>query len=185
MSFSNKLRDNFNRNGINKGFRHYGDVFMGNMLGWLSAFFPSSIYGDSYSEPGITFRHVWKGTFSYSDKSVSGSCNVGDPIPSGAILLRSYVDVTTTFKGNGDDSSTLAITSGQGANDVVLAVAIKTGTPWDKGLHEGIQSGSMANAIKLTAERQPQVVVAIASTDTALTAGSMDIYIEYVISTQV
>jgi len=131
----------------------------------------------------LNAKRTWKGTFTFSDGATSGSYNVGAVLPDNAVITRSWVDVTTTFAGNGDDTSTIAITSGEAANDIVSAVAIKDGgNPWDAGIHEGVSTGTAANMKKLTAAHQPQVVVAIAATDTALVAGSMAIFIEYVVS---
>jgi len=192
MALRDKHRTRINQ-GSHLGRNRLGNNYIGNLLGYLSAWFPASFSdGTAYTAPteqldgesdGISYKRVWRGSFAYSDGPVDGSYDVGDPLPDNAIIVRSYVDVTATFGGDGDDTSTIAITSGEAANDVVTAAAIKTGTPWDVGFHEGIQDGTAANFIKMTAaSNQPQVVVDVKSTDTALDEGSMVIYLEYVIS---
>lgn len=108
----------------------------------------------------------------------------GSALPDNAIVTRTWIDVTTTFAGNGDDGSTLKIGSEDQDNDVVAAVAISNGAnPWDAGLHEGIQDGTAAAMVKLTAARQLAVTWTAAGTDTALAAGSMEVFVEYVEST--
>lgn len=105
----------------------------------------------------------------------------GVAIPDGAIIKRVFYDVTTTFGGDGDDSSLISMGLEDQDNDVVIAVAIKTaGDAWDLGLHEGIQDGTAATMIKLTAARQLAVTVDYAATDAVLDAGAMDVYVEWV-----
>lgn len=106
----------------------------------------------------------------------------GPIIPDNAIVYNGVVDVTTTFAGDGDDSSTIKIGIEDQDNDVVAAVAIKTATDWDAGLHATIPVGA-ATAIKLTADRQIAVTWTVATTDTTLSAGSMEITLFYYVAT--
>lgn len=129
-------------------------------------------------------RKIARVSVAYTDLTTAGTGVAfvsGVTIPDNAIILRTYYDVTTTFAGDGDDSSTIKIGIEDQDNDVVAAVAIKTATDWDIGLHEGIQDGAMANALKLTAARQVAVTWTAVATDTTLNAGAMDVFVEYVI----
>lgn len=105
----------------------------------------------------------------------------GTAIPDNAIIKRAYYDVTTTFAGNGNDGSTIKVGLEDQDNDVVAAVAISdAGNPWDAGLQEGIQDGTMAAALKLTAARKLAVTWTTGGTDTALSAGALDFFVEWV-----
>jgi len=105
----------------------------------------------------------------------------GVAIPDNAIITRTFYEVTTTFAGNGDDASTIKIGIEDQDDDTVASIAISNGgNPWDAGLHEGIQDGAMANALKLSAARQVAVKWTIGGTDTTLNAGSMMIFVEWV-----
>ena len=107
----------------------------------------------------------------------------GVTIPDNAIIYQAIIDVTVTFAGDGDDSSTIKIGLEDQDNDIVAAAAIKTGTPWDIGLQAGIPVGTVATAFKLTEERQVAVTWTAVATDTTLTAGSMEIFIFYTVGT--
>lgn len=120
--------------------------------------------------------------FDFSDQPTAGTFNTNITLPDNARVIRAYYEVTTTFADDNADATTIAI--GINTNDVagiVAAVAISDGgNPWDAGLHECIQDGTMANASeKTTAARTIDVVVAGADT---LTAGSMVIVLEYIVT---
>ena len=111
--------------------------------------------------------------------------SLGRSIPSGAIIKQVYYVVQTTFLDSGTagnaDTSTISI----GANtnvDLKAAVAISNGAnPWDAGIAAGIPVNTAATMIKLTAARSIKVVWTAGTGDaTALTAGVMDIYVDYV-----
>lgn len=106
-------------------------------------------------------------------------------IPNKAIIKQVYYNVLTTFADNGtstdQDSSTLSL----GANtaiDLKAAIAISNGAnPWDAGIGAGIPVNTAATMVKATADRTPVVKWTHGSGDsTALTAGVMNVYIEYV-----
>ena len=104
----------------------------------------------------------------------------GTAIPDNAIIVRTWYEVTTTFAGDTDDSSTIKIGLEDQDNDVVAAAAISAGgNPWDAGFAEGIQDGTAANYIKHSAARQ-LAVTWTSNADSALTAGVMDVYVEWV-----
>ena len=108
----------------------------------------------------------------------------GGTIPDNAMVVKCWYEVTTTFSGDGDDSSLISIGIEDQDNDVVAAAAIKTGTPWDAGSFvECIQSAidDPTNFLKLTAARQIAVTVDYATSDTVLDAGAMKVFALYLV----
>lgn len=110
----------------------------------------------------------------------------GTALPDNAIIKNVIYDVTGTFQDNGTagdaDTSTIKIGLEDQDNDVVAAIAISNGAaPWDAGLHDTIEDGAAANALKLSAARQLAVTWTAGSGDaTALVAGAMDVYVFWV-----
>jgi len=106
-----------------------------------------------------------------------GAIGLGVTIPDNAIIMRAYVDVLTTCE-SAADTATIALHA-EGADDIVAAIAINDGTnPWDAGLHEGIEDGTVANAVKTTAARELTATIAVQD----LTAGKFNLFVEYVLS---
>lgn len=122
---------------------------------------------------------------------------LGVYIPDNAVVTNVFYDVVTTFT-SATDAATIALHL-QSAGDLVAAIAISDATNvFDAGLHGTLTAGTTtlteaapntrtqivhaadiaAGYIKMTAEREVTVTVAVE----ALTAGKMNIYIEYVIS---
>jgi hypothetical protein len=130
---------------------------------------------------GVSIKKLVSIPFLYSDQSGSGAFDTAVTIPDNCIVTRVWYDVVATFGGDGDDSSTLAI-SVEGANDIVSALAINDGTNiWDAGLHDAIPQGDDPSTfVKTSAARNVTVTVAINATDAALDQGSMMIFMEYV-----
>jgi len=110
----------------------------------------------------------------------------GTAIPDNAIIKQVYYDVVSTFIDNGTagdaDSATIKIGLEDQDNDVLAAVAISDGgNPFDAGIHAGIQVGTAATMIKLSAARQLAVTWTAGTGDsTALTAGAMNVFVEWV-----
>lgn len=104
----------------------------------------------------------------------------GDSMPDNAIVVRSWYDVLTTFADGVADAATIAL--GVETDDVggiVVANDIAdVGNPWDAGLHEAIQDGTVANfSTKTTAAgRRLQADVA----GVALTAGKLVLVADWV-----
>lgn len=131
---------------------------------------------------GVSARRIALASFTFSDQATDGAYDTGVTIPDNAVITGFGYDVITTIGGNGDDSSTLAIHV-EGANDMVTAVAIQTGTPWDAGLHEGIpQPDDASTWVKTTSAQNITVTVDVLATDTALDAGEMSIWVEYIVT---
>lgn len=93
-------------------------------------------------------------------------------LPNKAIIRDVLIDAVTTATGG--VGATIALSSGQGAADLKAATGFASYT----GLLAGIPVGSAATAIKLTADRNPTLAIATA----ALTAGKLNVHIQYQIS---
>ncbi len=125
----------------------------------------------------------------------------GPALPDNAIIIDAWVDVITTFT-SATDACTIALSTGQGAGDLVAALAISHANPgrWDasttavKGTlvtapnlgadaaHDtALEVIDLVSAlkIKMSANRQP--TAATAATE-VLTAGKLILYIEYILS---
>lgn len=92
-------------------------------------------------------------------------------LPSKAIVLHALIDVITTPIGA---SSTIAVGTGQAANDIKTATATASYT----GILAGVPVGDAAHAIKMTAERKPTMTIAVAP----LTVGKFNVFIQYLLS---
>ena len=106
-------------------------------------------------------------------------------IPDNAIIKQVWYNVLTTFADNGTagDADTSTLSLGLNTNvDLKAAVAISNGAnPWDAGIGAGIPVGTAATMVKATAERTLKCVwTAGTGNATALTAGEMDVFVEYV-----
>jgi hypothetical protein len=120
---------------------------------------------------------------------------LGVSIPTKAIITKVWYDVVTTFT-SAADTATVALHV-QAADDLLAAVAIgAAGDVLDAGSHAGligypnlgadaahdsqveVAALFAATHLKMTAEREITATVAVQ----ALTAGKMNIFVEYVIS---
>lgn len=137
----------------------------------------------------------------YLQRQSFGAIGTGLIIPDNAVVTNCYLDIETTLKswdgawgaGN-EDAATLAL-SLQGANDLVSAITIATGTIWDAGQHGTLVGTPILGAeashdtaielaalnatshLKLTADRELTATIGV----DAISQGKMDIYIEYLI----
>jgi hypothetical protein len=150
---------------------------------------------------GTVVREIAVATFDTAALDSAGVANtttaahgLGVYLPTKAIVINAWVDVITTFT-SATDAATIALKV-QGANDLTAAIAISTtGDVWDAGIH-GCLPGSYAEAtvagdsaildaarkaasyIKTSAVRELTATVAVE----ALTAGKLNLYVEYVLS---
>ena len=92
-------------------------------------------------------------------------------LPTNAIIKNVVLDVVTEIAGGAGSTFGLQL---QSANDLLADTAIASVT----GRVQGIPNNAVANMIKLTAERTLQAEI---GTD-ALTAGKVNIFIEYMVS---
>jgi hypothetical protein len=119
---------------------------------------------------------------------------LGVYLPAKAIIINAWTDVVTTFT-SATSAATIALKA-EGTGDLVAAIAINSGSSrWNAGIG-GCLPGSYAEAtvagdsalldaarkagsyVKTTAVREITAIVGVE----ALTAGKMNIYLEYVIS---
>lgn len=104
-----------------------------------------------------------KAVFDATGGAAIGAHGLGVTIPGNAIIVRSFYDVLTTFTDGVADAATIALHA-EAADDIVAAAAITTSV-WDAGLFDGIQDGTMANAIKITADDVSEVGEAVGTGD--------------------
>lgn len=111
---------------------------------------------------------------------------VGSTLPINAVVKQVYYKVTTTFVDNGTAGNvgTTSMSLGLNTNvDILAAVTIVSGTPWAVGVKAAIPINTVATFVVATAARQLKVVRTAGTGDaTALTAGAMDIFVEYVLA---
>lgn len=101
---------------------------------------------------------------------------LGLTIPKGALIVKAYYKVLTTFT-SATDAATIALKV-KSANDLVSAIAISNGAnPWDAGGGVVcIPTGTLANEIDNdTADNEVSAVVA----SEALTAGKLVLWLEF------
>ena len=143
-------------------------------------------------------KRVAKVTFDATGGKAIASYGTGLVIPKDAIVTDCYYNVKTTFTTASDDAGTIALTIASDG-DVKAAIAVSDASDvWDAGIHCGLIGspavGSNASTLDagtaliytarkasslllLTANKELTVTVATQ----ALTAGVMDIFVEYVI----
>lgn len=150
---------------------------------------------------GTVVRELAVATFDTAGYDSSGAANttvaahgLGVYLPAKAIIINAWTDIPTAFT-SGTSAATIALKA-EATGDLVAAVAINSGTSrWAAGLG-GCLPGSYAEAavagdtaildaarkaasyVKTTAVRELTATVAVE----ALTAGKMNIYVEYVLS---
>ncbi len=172
--------------------KNFFRVFLVALLSWASVTSPvlaswnnSDLINANKAEPAL------KNSKYHGYKLGSGKC-VFDPsgdtsertiaahgcgltIPKGALVKFAAYKVLTTFT-SATDAATIAV-SIVGANDVVSAVAISTGTTWDAGAAvEGIPKLETTSTW-LTTTANSEVTFTVATE--ALTAGKLVIWVEW------
>lgn len=132
---------------------------------------------------GLVNKQVARATYDFSvHGGAISTIGLGVTLPDNAIITRSWYEVITTLTSTtGPDDATVAI--GLPTDDVggiVAAIAINdVGNPWDAGLHEGIQDGTVAAfSVKTTAAREISVDIAV----DPVTAGKFIVFCEYVVT---
>ena len=98
---------------------------------------------------------------------------INGPIPNNFVIQNAFIDVITGLTGGA--GATGALTTGQGAGDLVVAT-LAAGAPWSTvGSKVTIALlGTIATWIKATSSRSPALVVAV----NALTAGKFNLFVE-------
>jgi hypothetical protein len=116
------------------------------------------------------------------ETTASSPYQIGPTFPINTVIKQAYYEVDTTFTSGGGDAATISL--GFLTDDVagiVAATAISAGgNVFDAGGHNCIQDGDFANRSEiLTAARKINCVRAGGQD---LTAGSMVLFVEYVIA---
>lgn len=114
---------------------------------------------------------TWTGTYSFArDGGAVGTLTLPSddgPIPIGSIVTGGYLDVTTplsTLDASAAGPSTAAIQV-EGANDTINAASV-AGAPWSStGRKDIIPDATGSTALKLTAARNPALVIAVEDLD--------------------
>ena len=128
---------------------------------------------------GLGNLRVARATYDFAvDGGAISAIDSGVTIPDNAVIVGGFVDVVTTLT-SATDAATMAIST-EGADDIVAAVAISTGTPWDAGLHAIVPKANTpeSTGIKMTAANAVTFTIAVE----AVTAGKFECYLNYVIS---
>lgn len=101
----------------------------------------------------------------------------GVAIPANCLIIRTYIDVTESFGDDGTEISTIKIGLEDQDDDVLASDTLDA---LAEGLVEGIQVGTMAAALKLSAPRQLAVTFTESGAEIVLDAGAMSVFVEYV-----
>lgn len=138
---------------------------------------------DASAVDGLTFlraaRFTFNPTANSGDRTIAAH-GLGVSLPDNAVVLGGYIEILTTFT-SATDAGTIAL-SVEGANDLVTATAISSGTFWDavKGkvvVPTALEASGVATSIKLSASREITATVAVE----ALTGGKLVGWLFYVI----
>ncbi len=158
-----------------------GDISISN-TGVTAITAGSLIYTDFNTDDSVKHTARWGVGFADLNAAGTGVAAVFSPsLPDKAVITKAWFHIKTTFAGNGDDGSTISI--GLNTNtDLKAATAISDGTTWDEGFKDGVPVNTVATYFALTASRTLNVVWTAAGTDTALVAGSMYVFVEWVLS---
>ena len=138
-----------------------------------------------YATDGTPELKISRTTF---DFAVDGGTHntdydMGVDLPDNAVVTRAWYEVITTFQSGGTDAVVMGIgLPTDDAQGIIAFASISSGTPWDAGYHEAIQTGTAANfSTKTTAARA--VTFSISSSAAGdITAGKLVLFLEYVIS---
>lgn len=144
------------QSGLIDSLAHAGTEFTINRRGAMVATYDFSVLGGAI------------GTIGLKDPD-------GNPayLPSGAIIELVTIDATLSPAMASAGSATVALQI-QTTADLLAVTAVTAMT----GLVSGIPADTAASMIKLSADSQPQIVIATA----ALSAGKMNVLIEYIVS---
>ena len=130
----------------------------------------ADVYADGFLQPRVA-QATWD--FAVDGGAIS-AIDLGVTIPANSLIVGSVIDVQTTCT-SATDAGTGAI-SVAGANDIVAAVAIGTGTPWDQGRQVGIPKWTAATMVKTTSAAAITFTIAVE----AFTAGKFVVHLFYV-----
>lgn len=117
-----------------------------------------------------------RATLDATDGKSIAAHGLGVFIPDNAIIREAFYKVHTTFT-SATDAGTIAL-SVEGANDLVSAAAISSGTTWDASspIETIAKNDDSSTWVETTALRELTATVAVE----ALTAGVLDLWVVYV-----
>lgn len=136
-----------------------------------------------YNEDKRHAQRIARATYDFAEHGGAVSViGLGVTLPDNAIVTRAWYEVLTTCHSPATpDAATISISIPVDDVDGILAaIAISDGTnPWDAGLFEAIQDGTVANfSTKTAAAREISIEIAVEPLD----AGKFIVFLEYVVS---
>ncbi len=133
----------------------------------------ADVYADGFLQPRVA-QATWD--FAVDGGAIS-AIGLGVTIPANSIIVGGVLDMQTTATSTdtGTDKATGAI-SVEGANDIVSAVAIETGTPWDQGLQVIIPKFTAGTMVKVTSAAAITFTIAVA----AMLTGKFTVHLFYI-----
>ena len=134
-----------------------------------------------YNEDKRHAKRIVRATYDFAEHGGAiSTIGLGETLPDNAIVTRSWYEVITTLTSAGDNATVSIDIPTDDVAGILAAIAIDDGTnPWDAGLFEGIQDGTVANfSTKTTAARELSITIAVE----AVTAGKFVLFCEYVVS---
>ena len=136
---------------------------------------------DLYNEDARQAKRIARATYDQAEHGGAiSTIGLGVTLPDNAIVIRSWREVITTLTSAGDLAQISITIPTDDVDGILAAIAINDGTnPWDAGLHECIQDGTVANmSEKTTAPRELSITITVE----AVTVGKFILFCEYVVS---
>lgn len=133
----------------------------------------TKLYEMGSGAPKSVYQFQWDFTVNGGAVSSIPLTQINGPLPNNFVIQNACMDVIAGLTGGA--GATGAVTSGQAANDLVIATIV-AGAPFSTtGLKITIPTlGTIATWIKTTAQRSPALVVAV----NAFTAGKFNLFVE-------
>jgi len=132
------------------------------------------------------------GTFLYSDQTTTGAYTIysSTDIPDNAIIINAWMDVVTAFTDDGTNISTLGLgveNVGAGTEDIKNAAQLTSDYLQSIKVEAGVGGATeldfdKSTPVKTTAARDITVNVVLGGAATALSAGKLRVYIQYILS---
>ena len=136
----------------------------------------------AYTADALHANRIARATFDFAvdGGTHNADYDMGADLPDNAVITRAWYEVMTTF-----ESSTDAAVFGIGlptddAQGIVAFASISSGTPFDAGYHEAIQTGTAANFAEKTTDARAVTFNLSSTADGDLTAGKLVLFMEYV-----
>lgn len=133
----------------------------------------TKLYVTGSGAPKSIYQFVYSFAINGGAQGTIALTQTNGPLPTNFVLMNSFVDVITPLGSAG--LSLAALTTGQSANDLVVATAF-SGAPFSTGGPKVTLPliGTVATWIKMTGNRNPAIVVSVAD----LNAGKLNLFCE-------